>query len=196
MGHGGAGPGIGNDVGGGVPAVEVDGGPVGGVDEVNGPQGHLHIAAGAGAVFVVAVANQGVAVGAEAVQVMGGVGAAFSLVDNGDAAGAADGAGNLAVGHGESVAGNLIGVSAIGHGVGGDADINGAPLGIHQHHAGVTPLHIGDAAFVGHIFALAGKGVMELVHSRHLGIGPGGIGGGAQVLGDVGGTGQVQAHGI
>ena len=133
--------------------------------------------------------------GAEAGGAVGFVSAGVHIVDDSNAGGA-DLAADLAAGNGEGVTGNSIGIGAVGNLVGGDIDVSLVTLTVDQDHAGGTALHISNAAFLGDIFTLSSEGGVELVRSSDFGVGPAGDGSGTQVLGHVGGTGQVQTHGI
>ena len=193
--HRSAGPGIGEDVGGRVPGVEVDILPASVVDEVDSTVGGFGFAAGAHALIIEAVADLSGADGAETVGVVGIMGAGIHSVDNSDAGGT-DLTGDLASGNGEGVAGDGISVGAVSNGIGGDIHVSFGSLSVDQDYACSAALHIGDAAFLGDILRSTGEGSVELVHSGDLRIRPAGDGSSAQVLGHIGRTGQIQTHGV
>ena len=129
--------------------------------------------------------------GAHTVDGVGLVSTGASFVDDSDTGGA-DLTADLAAGNGEGVAGDGIGVSAVGNFMSSDADISLVALAVYQDNTGIATLNVCNTVFLSDIFTGVEEFVVEMIDGSNGRGGPAGDGGSAQILGHVGRTSHVQ----
>ena len=111
-------------------------------------------------------------------------------------AGTADGSLDPAAGNRKYISADLICISTVFDIMRRDIDADPTAFAIDQHHTGIAPFHISNVTFIGHIFALPNKIIVESIDLSHFPVGPAGNRGSAQHLAHAVRTGEIQAHGI
>lgn len=113
--------------------------------------------------------NAVIAFGADSIGIVTGMGTGIDVVNHRNS-GAANVPLDLPPGHRKGISGDLILIGTILHNIGGHIDRTAVAFTIDQNHTGIAPLHISNAILVGHIFALADEGIVELINGSNLGI--------------------------